>query len=317
MRRKTELLIGLMALMASFAMANSIQTKGEPIALTAPGEYFMAPKWSPSGEQVAVAGPSYTGLYLVDFPTGKTSRISDAYSAGYGVAWSHDGTQIAAKISHFDKMRRSHTLVTFSVADGSMETVSAPRYRMSGTPLWTKDDAHIYLTFAEKFESFSLENSDLELNIPLVHYINDGRFVNRQREASATRSTEDILFSDQDHIYSYAISPDGSLIVYSTAGQHLWLAQVNGDDRVSLGRGSEPAWSPDGHWITFMLTFDDGHSITASDIFVTNLDGTSRINITLTPERVEMNPQWSPDGEWIVYDTDRLGQLFVQQVEGR
>jgi len=317
MTKKVGVLTSLLILCFAVAQAKQIEVKGDPVALSKPGEYYMGPKWSPSGDQVAVGGPSYTGLYLLDFPTGNVQQISNAYSAGYGFAWSHDGTRIASKISRFNKMRRSHTLVTFDVATGSMKTLSIPRSRMSGIPLWTEDDSHLYLTFAEKFESFGVNELNLELSAPLVQYIRDGRFQNRRDSQAGSNTREITQFSDQDHIYSYAISPDGSHIAYSTAGQNLWLAKVNGDARISLGRGSAPAWSPDGEWITFMLTFDDGHSVTASDIYAIKIDGTLRTSLTATPDLFEMNPQWSPDGAWIVYDTDQLGQLFIQQVERR
>ncbi len=317
MTQKAGLFISLLILCSSVVIAKQIEAKGDPIALSEPGEYFMGPKWSPSGNQVAAGGASYTGLYLLEFPTGNVKQISNDYSAGYGFAWSNDGTRIASKISHFNKMRRSHTLVSFDVSDGSMETHSTPRSRMSGTPVWTKDDSQLYLTFAEKFESFRTDNSAGEINLPSLNYIRDGRFQNRLVQKSSDKPTETTRFADQDHIYSYALSPDGSMVVYSTAGQNLWVAKVDGQDRMSLGRGSAPSWSPDGEWITFMLTYDDGHSITESEIYAINIDGSSRVNLTTTPDLFEMNPQWSPDGKWIVYDTDQRGQLFIQQVGWR
>lgn len=317
MTKNVGTIICLLALCSTFALAKQIESKGDPVALSQPGQYYMGPKWSPDGHQIAVGGPSYTGLYLLDFPTGNVRQISSDYSAGYGIAWSHDGTRIASKISHFNNLRRSHTLVSFNISDGSMESLSTPRTRMSGTPIWTENDSHLYLTFAEKFESFSIDGTNQEFSTPQINYIKEGRFQNRMTQPSKAETSEITQFSDQDHIYSYSISPDGSQVVYSTAGQNLWVAKVNGDDRLSLGRGSAPAWSPDGEWITFMLTFDDGHSITASDIYAIHIDGSSRINLTETPGLLEMNPQWSPDGAWIVYDTDQLGQLFIQQVGWR
>ena len=144
MTNKVGLLISLILLCSSNILAKQIETRGDPVALSSPGEYFMGPKWSPSGDQVAVGGASYTGLYLLDFPSGSVQQISNDYSAGYGFAWSHDGSRIASKISHFSKMRRSHTLVSFNVSDGSMTTLSSPRARMSGTPVWTDDDSQLY-----------------------------------------------------------------------------------------------------------------------------------------------------------------------------
>ena len=316
MINKAGVLISVLILCSTVALAKQIESKGEPVALSKPGEYYMGPKWSPLGDQVAVGGPNYTGLYLLDFPTGNVQQLSSDYSAGYGIAWSHDGARIASKISHFNKMHRSHTLVSFNVADGSMEPLASPRSRMGGIPVWTDDDAHIYLTFAEKFESFNTSDQNLAFRTPLLHYIKEGRFQNRIA-GQTSPAIETTQFSGQDHVYSYAISPDGSHVVYSTAGQNLWLAKVNGDNLLSLGRGSAPSWSPDGEWITFMLTFDDGHSITASDIYTINIDGNSRTNVSNTSDLHEMNPQWSPDGAWIVYETDGRGQVFVQQMGWR
>jgi len=306
--------MGLILLCSSLVMARQLSTEGEAIALSQPGEYYLSPQWSPDGEQVAAGGPNYTGLYLLDFPTGNTVQLSDAYSAGWGFAWSPDGRTIASKISHFDKRRRSHTLVVYDVNTGAMETVSDTRPRMSGVPEWTSDGAHIYLTHADHFQVFSLSGENQPLTSRQINFVRDGKFLNHLTGAA---SRDIVHFQDQDRIYSYAISPDGQYVAYSTAGQNLWVAKVNGEDRLSLGRGSEPCWSPDGEWITFMLTFDDGHSITGSDIHAIKRDGSSPFQITKTTDIHEMNPQWSPDGNWIVYDTDARGQLLVQQVVWR
>ncbi len=316
MKNKVGIFISVLCLAVAANAARQIEPKGDPIALSKPGEYYMSPRWSPGGDQVAVGGPSYTGLYLLEFPTGNVTQVSSDYSAGYGFAWSHDGTHIASKISHFEKMRRSHTLVSFNLSDGSMQKLSEPRTRMSGIPVWTANDSHIYLTFAEKFESFSSSATNGDLADSEFHYIRDGRFQSRVQPQSA-EAIENTFFIDQDHIYSYALSPDETQVVYSTAGQNLWLANVDGSNRKSLGRGSAPAWSPDGEWIALMLTFDDGHSITGSEIYIIHAKDGARINVTNTPAIHEMNPQWSPDGTWIVYDTDQLGQIFVQQVGWR
>ena len=308
--------LGLLLVFSAILCAQQVMVKGEPIALTMPGEYFMAPKWSPDGQQVAAAGPNYTGLYIIEVPIGTTRQISDAYSAGYGFAWSHDGSRIAAKISHFDNMRRSHTLVWFNTSDASMELLTAPRSMMSGVPVWSKDDSHLFLTFADAFQSFGLDGRADVFMDGNLHYVKDGH-LQRRVKVNSTAFNETSLFQDQVQVYTYAVSPDGSRIAYSTAGQNLWITNSDGENRRSLGKGYRPAWSPNGEWITFELSEDDGHSITAADIYAIRFDGTFRFNITNTTESIEMNPQWSPDGNWIVYDTDRLGQLFIQQMDWR
>lgn len=311
MSRTMGIFIGVLSLLSTVAIAEQISAKGEPIALTMRGDYYMGPKWSPDGEQIAAAGASYTGLYLFDFPTGSMKVLSNAYSAGYEFSWSHDGSHIAAKISQFNNMRRSHTLVTINVADGSQEDITTPRSTMSGRPRWSADDSYLYLTFAERFESFRLNEVSRSIPDQDHLYVKEGRFQVR------SNSVDNLRFEDQERLYSYAISPDGSRIAYSTSGQELWIADISGENRMSLGRGMSPSWSPDGTWISCMFNEDDGHSITSSDIYLVKADGTIRTNLTNSTDKIEMNPQWSPDGDWIVYDTDRLGQIFIQQVEWR
>jgi len=315
MTNKTGILTSLLILCSTVALAKQIEVKGNPIALSQPGEYYLAPQWSPSGDQLAVGGPSYTGLYLLDFPSGNVQQLSNNYSAGYGFAWSHDGSRVASKISHFNKMRRFHTLVSFNVSDGTMQTLSAPHNRMSGKQVWTSDDSHIYLNYAEKFELFTVDDSRSEQNISSLHYVRDGRL--QKRTSSLTTTTEIPLFLDQDHISSYAVSPDGSHVVYSTSGQNLWLAEINGDNRIRLGSGIAPSWSPNSEWIVYMLTEDDGHKILNSDVYIISIKEKSPLKITETPDINEMHPQWSPGGDWIAYDTDELGQIFIQQIGWR
>ncbi len=313
MLRHSRLITLLLLGLASFSWGEEAFPKGEPIALSMPGEFYMAPQWSPAGDQVAAAGPSYTGLYLIDFPTGNSHQISNAYSAGYGFAWSHAGTRIASRISSYENKRRTNTLVSYNLDDGTVEILSEPRTRMSGTPLWSSNDSHIYLTNSETFESFSTDNKNHESLNEALLYVKNSQII---RIATA-KAEENAVFTDQGRVTSYAVSPDGSRIVYSTSGQHLWIANSDGNERHSLGSGIAPSWAPDGEWIVFMFTEDDGHAILNSDLYLVKADGTARKNITNTSNQLEMHPHWSPDGSWIVFDTEGRGQLFVQQVEWR
>jgi hypothetical protein len=52
---------------------------------------FMRPIWSPTGDRIAMAGHSFTGLYVADVATGDVNRISSEAGAGFGAEWSHDG----------------------------------------------------------------------------------------------------------------------------------------------------------------------------------------------------------------------------------
>ncbi len=61
-----------------------------------------------------------------------------------------------------------------------------------------------------------------------------------------------------------------------------------------------------------MRTEDDGHSITASDLYAARADGSASVRLTDTPDALEMNPSWSPEGSRIAFD-DR-GALYEIRV---
>jgi Tol biopolymer transport system component len=294
-------------------IAEEYFSTGDPVALTPPGEFYMAARWSPNSEQLAASGRSYNHLYLVEFPTGQATQLSDAFSAGYGFAWSHDGSQIAARTARYQNMRRLNTLVSFDVADGSMKTILEARSKMPGRPTWSRDDAQIYLSFSDKMESYDLVGKRQSPGRFEGVTVEDGKLI----IYTAGKAMGQALFKDLDRVTSYALSPDENHIAFSTSGQNLWMTDIAGQNRISLGKGITPSWSPDSQWITFMLTEDDGHTMLNSDVYIMRLDGKQRTNITATLERIEMNPQWSPDGSWIVYDTEFQGQLFVQQMGRR
>lgn len=286
---------------------------GDPVALTPPGEFYMAAQWSPNSESVAASGRSYNGIYLIEFPTGQATQLSDAFSAGYGFSWSHDGSRIAARTARYQNMRRLNTLVSIDVADGSVETILDARSNLPGRPKWTADDNTIILAFSDKVESYDLSGQrQTPGNFEMVG-VQDGKLI----VFTSGSDTGHILFKDQDRVTSYALSPDGNHIAFSTSGQNLWMTDIAGQNRISLGKGITPSWAPDSQWITFMLTEDDGHTMLNSDVYIIRRDGKQRTNITDTLERIEMTPQWSPDGSWIVYDTEFQGQLFIQQMGWR
>jgi Tol biopolymer transport system component len=80
---------------------------------------------------------------------------------------------------------------------------------------------------------------------------------------------------------------------------------------VSSGFEYSPTIAPDGQWIVF-ATIPEGPPPEgfppgiqgAPDLFLQNIDGQTRINLTNTPLTMEVFPQYSPDGSQIVYVRD-------------
>ena len=75
----------------------------------------------------------------------------------------------------------------------------------------------------------------------------------------------------------------------------------DGTDDVTLGEGTNPAWSPTKTKIAFVYM---------DDIWVMNYDGTGRTQITHTPTWTEWEPSWSPDGQYIAYSRNQIENTY-------
>ncbi len=108
-----------------------------------------------------------------------------------------------------------------------------------------------------------------------------------------------------------ALSPDNSTIAISLQGT-IWSIPVGGGDAKNLtdemGDCQEPAWSPDGMYITFH-SYRDGNY----HIYTIRKDGTELRKLTsgISDNR---EPDWSPDGKSIVFSSDRTGNYDIWQV---
>ncbi|NWG14083.1 MAG: PD40 domain-containing protein, partial [Acidobacteria bacterium] len=118
-----------------------------------------------------------------------------------------------------------------------------------------------------------------------------------------------------------AWAPDNSKIAFTSSRTGRW--EINIHSYVDGSRlpfpmfnsfATTPAISPDGTQIVFSLKTARGDA----DIFIANLDGTNRRNITNNPA-IDTSPTWSPSGKQIAFVSSREalgGQIFVCDIDG-
>lgn len=102
----------------------------------------------------------------------------------------------------------------------------------------------------------------------------------------------------------YLMEPDGSGVRKLT-------------DAASEGKvAAEPAWSPDGTRIAFVLSTPEhlGAYAGDGDLYVMNADGTGRTK--LTDGLRDAHPAWSPEGDRIVFVRDQGNSLVVMNADG-
>jgi Tol biopolymer transport system component len=105
------------------------------------------------------------------------------------------------------------------------------------------------------------------------------------------------------------VSADGTLIGFSSnrsGSFEVWIMNIDGSNphSVSPGIGGSTGtldFSPDGTRIAFANRPTGGDE----DLYVANVDGTGRIQLTNTPAIAEFAPRFSPDGQSIIFVSDQ------------
>jgi TolB protein len=116
-------------------------------------------------------------------------------------------------------------------------------------------------------------------------------------------------------------SPDNSKLAFVSDRTGSWEINIHSyvdGSRIPFpifnSHASTPAISPDGTKVAFSLRTPRGDT----DIFISNLDGSQRRNITNNPA-IDYSPTWSPSGQQIAFVSDRYGgasQIYICDADG-
>ena len=304
-------LAGLLALGgAAPALSQSLRPDGPPVRLYSDATPATHPVWSPDGARVAFTRDQYVGLWVVDADGGAARQLADAPGAGFGFRWAPDGQALVARTARVDGLYRRHS-VSLVGLDGAVTDLVQERSQMTGLPHWAGPH-HVALLAGGTAEVIPVD-AEARTTAPeaVVLASPHGGLVVTDPATGGLRALPP--FRDAT-VLNLTPSPDGARVAFEVYGGNLFTMRLDGSGLVDLGPGARPTWSPDGRWVAFMVTADDGHDITSSDLVAARADGSSRVALTQSPDRLEMNPSWSPDGRALAFDDAVDGALYLLPV---
>lgn len=294
-----------------------IKPEGKAQKISLADTYIMRPSWSPLGHQLAFTGAHHTGIWIYDFNSKEIFQLVDKAGAGFHFAWSPDGRFLAFRARYTENRRSTMTIEIAEVSTRKITVLTTPEKHL-GLPQWGPDNSKLFFTKREKLHA-------LATGIPVTKSLTKGFAASRKELVFTSFGRLQRSFYDQPdsvenpfpklEVINPVVSPDGRYVACEEYGGGLMLLDLHNRERVPLGAGHRPCWSPDGNWIAFMVTEDDGHQYLASDIYLTNLHGKKRVKLTDTEAILEMNPGWSPDGTAIAYDDFKTGVIYIQRVK--
>src|SRR5438045_9031336 len=76
-------------------------------------------------------------------------------------------------------------------------------------------------------------------------------------------------------------------------------------DLYRLNDVSSPQISPDGKWVSYVLSsVDTAKDRRTTDVWMVSWDGKENVQLTTSPNN-ESNPKWSPDGRYLSFVSSR------------
>jgi Tol biopolymer transport system component len=274
--------------------------------------YYTAPQWSPVADQIAFSSNNYHGIWLYDLEKEQLTQMSNEISAGFGFSWSADGKIILARVSKYQQWKCLSAIKLFNIEKHNEAFLSEYKTYLLSVPYWTPAHNQIYYFNGREIEY--LETNYQIDNVSQQRYcysISDKIIIVDQARGERNELQP---FPEAGYL-NLTLSPDGQYIAFEVYGGNCFIMNLENLDLVDLGKGNRPQWSRDSQYLSYVLVKDDGYRYTAADIYISNLTGTVKQNITADMDRLAMYPTWSPSGLQIAYSTHNEGTIELIELE--
>ena len=273
---------------------------------------FTAPQFSPSGQQILLTSPGYKGLWLYNIKKNSQVRLNELRGAGYQTKFSSEGQKVAFRYDTYINRLRHSSLTVQNISTKEMSDLIKEERNLS-VPLKFKNNKLVYLLDDKPYIYDLKKKTSLPYSKAGKRYSGLVTYSWDKNLIVLNNGNQDTLNPcESGHYIWTSAAPDNNKLLFTCTGAGTFVSDDQGNVITKIENASAPQWSPDSKWILYTKQKDDGHRITASDIFVKSADGEYEFQLTATPEKIELHPAWSPSGDKIVYETDNYDIEVLQ-----
>jgi hypothetical protein len=288
------------------------------IQVTDGSTIYMQPVWSPDGTKLAFTKPAFTGIYVKNSDgSGPIKEITSAAYSGYRPVWTSDSKALIVR-TRTGKVGQNITSIDVETGEATtlvehVEHPSQPYKNGYGDVEFDLDGETMVLDRVtgdlEEAHEYYARRQTPPSGVYLQMDFTDNTL--RIVERHGLRSTE---FPHK--VVLASLSPTQDRIAFKLGDGNIYISRLDGSSMVCVGRGSGWDWSPDGRRLVYLGAYEqDERTITATELFMVNADGTGLTQLTHTANQVEHYPVWSPDGMRIAYSTVNTGKILVAVLE--
>jgi Tol biopolymer transport system component len=316
--------------------------EGAPRQLTSGSANDIGPVWSPDGSTIAFLRVEEGRAQVMTMAAGggAARKAAEFDAPGEdaiptpGLAWTRDGRSLAVVMGG-EKQAPSIALVPAqggeprkltnppegSQGDAS-PAISPDGLSMAFVRNLDEDRADIYLCDLKggALRQLTFDNHQVrglawsEGGNDLIYSANRGNGWRLWRLPSYGGSPRDLMAAGNRTSYP-AVAPKGHMLAFteSPAVSAIWMARIGEPDAAaqeqqvirSAFQETGAAWSPDGKKIANI-----SEQTGAPEIWVGEINGSNRVQVTRLDGPRIRNPRWSPDGNTILFET--RGQRGVE-----
>jgi dipeptidyl aminopeptidase/acylaminoacyl peptidase len=281
---------------------------GDAIAMTVEKETSTHPRWSPDGRYLAFLSERNDGktqVYLLNRHGGEAQKITDTVQDVEDFAWAPDSKRMVVvlrdpKPEEIEEAKeRTKEESGDETGERSRESrksktpgpIVVDRYQFKSDEVGYLDRrrTHLYVFDIAMKKVTQVTSGDFDDEAPA--WSPDGRWL-----AFSSKRT----MPDPDRNYDrniFVVASDNT-----DKGDHPIQVTTN------PGSDAQPAWSPDGKWITYVTQLDPKLlEYSTKHVAMSPATGGEAKVLTKTFDRMASDPRFSPDGKFIYFIADDLG----------
>lgn len=318
------LLIGFTSVLTLPSFAQIQFTEATSLALN-PDEYYTAPTPSPDGKFLALSTLKYTGIQLLNLNTNELSIVDNSQAAGWRMKWAPSGEALIFRGTQLNaNNRKEHAIQVFDLASKSKIQFTEWNQEAPGLPLFATDaDEIVY--FEKAFTKNTSQNAAIAIDIKTEKKaVNAGlsnasvayQFTDASIFAFANDGTKKALYTNANGYPILDIHTfENQFMIIEEVGSPLLRKNLLTGQIDELAEGEEATISPDGKYIVFRYSMDDGHDYIYSELVLMDLSTKEVLDRYSSSELMPFSPAWKADGSGLFF-ADRLsGRIYELSVE--